>query len=152
MSRSSRSCRGWCRSPAWASTDPVAPAAKTKRPVQARRRAAYRRGHAGETLAAWRLRLAGYRILARRYRTKLGEIDLVARRGGIVAFIEVKRRADLATGLEAVTPQARTRIGRAAELFIRRNPALAELALRFDVIVITPWAWPRHMIDAWRDF
>ena len=82
----------------------------------------------------------------------MGEIDLVARRGGIVAFIEVKRRADLATGLEAVTPQARTRIGRAAELFIRRNPALAELALRFDVIVITPWAWPRHMIDAWRDF
>lgn len=129
----------------------MAPIARNKQPAQLRRRAAYRRGYAGENLAAWRLRLAGYRILARRYRTKVGEIDLVARRGGVVAFIEVKRRNDLATGLEAVTPQAQSRIRRAAELFIRRNPVLAELALRFDVIVITPWRWPRHIADAWRD-
>jgi putative endonuclease len=128
------------------------PPANRKPPAQARRRAAYRRGHAGETLAAWRLRLAGYRILARRYRTKLGEIDLVARRGGVVAFVEVKHRAALTAGLEAVTPQAQRRIRRAAELYIRSKPALAELALRFDVIVITPWSWPRHIIDAWRDF
>jgi putative endonuclease len=116
------------------------------------RRAAYRRGHAGERLAALRLMLAGYRILARRYRTKVGEIDLVARRGDVVAFVEVKRRGELATGLEAVTPQARIRIRRAAELYLRRNPAHAERALRFDVIVITPWAWPRHIVDAWRDY
>ena len=117
----------------------------------ARRRAAYRRGHAGERLAALRLLLSGYRILARRYRTRLGEIDLIARRGDVVAFVEVKRRNELAAGLEAVTPQARLRIRRAAELYIRRNPALAERALRFDVMVITPWAWPRHIVDAWRD-
>ena len=104
------------------------------------------------TAAAWWLRLFGYRILARRFRTKVGEIDLIARRGDIVAFIEVKRRHDLATGLEAVTPKARQRIRRAAELFIRRNPALAARALRFDVIVITPWTLPRHIVDAWRDF
>jgi len=115
------------------------------------RRAAYRRGHAGERLAALRLMLAGYRILARRYRTRLGEIDLIARRGDVVAFIEVKRRAELVTGLEAVTPQARLRIHRAAELYLMRNPLLAERVLRFDVIVITPWAWPRHIVDAWRD-
>jgi putative endonuclease len=119
---------------------------------RSRRRAAYRRGHAGERLAALRLMLAGYRILARRYRTKVGEIDLIARRGNVVAFVEVKRRAELATGLEAVTPQARIRIRRAAELYLRRNPALAERTLRFDVIVITPWAWPRHIVDAWRDY
>jgi putative endonuclease len=119
---------------------------------QARRRAAYRRGHAGERLAALRLMLTGYSILARRYRTKVGEIDLIARRGGVVAFIEVKRRDQLTAGLEAVTPQARTRIRRAAELYLRRNPALAERALRFDVMVITPWAWPRHIVDAWRDY
>ena len=118
----------------------------------ARRRAAYRRGHAGERLAALRLMLAGYRILARRYRTKMGEIDLVARRGKTVAFVEVKRRDTVAAGLEAVTPQARIRIRRAAELFLRRNPVLADHALRFDIIVITPWAWPRHIADAWRDF
>jgi putative endonuclease len=117
-----------------------------------RRRRAYRSGHAGERLAALRLMLAGYRILARRYRTKLGEIDLIARRGNVVAFIEVKRRAELTTGLEAVTPEAQLRIRRAAELYIMRNPALAERALRFDVIVVTPWALPRHIVDAWRDY
>jgi len=120
--------------------------------ARARRRAAYRSGHSGERLAALRLILTGYRVLARRYRTKVGEIDLIARRGDVVAFIEVKRRAHLAQGLEAVTPQARTRIRRAAELYLRRNPALAERALRFDVMVVTPWAWPRHIVDAWRDY
>ena len=116
------------------------------------RRAAYRRGHAGEQLAALRLWLTGYRILARRYRTKVGEIDLIARRGDVVAFVEVKRRVELTTGLEAVTPQAQARIRRAAEAYIQRNPVLAERVLRFDVIVVTPWAWPRHIVDAWRDY
>jgi putative endonuclease len=115
-------------------------------------RAAYRRGHAGERLAALRLLLTGYRILARRYRTKVGEIDLIARRGDVIAFVEVKRRNRLVTGLEAVTPQAQLRIRRAAEHYIMRNPALAERMLRFDVMVVTPWAWPRHIVDAWRDY
>ena len=117
-----------------------------------RRRAAYRRGHAGERLAAFRLLLSGYRILARRYRTKVGEIDLIARRGNVVAFIEVKRRGALTVGLEAVTPLAQARIRRAAEAYIQRHPALAERVLRFDVMVVTPWAWPRHIVDAWRDY
>jgi putative endonuclease len=120
--------------------------------ARARRRAAYRRGHAGERLAGLRLMLTGYRILARRYRTKVGEIDLIARRGDVVAFIEVKRRGALTVGLEAVTPQAQARIRRAAEAYIQRNPALAERVLRFDVMVVTPWAWPRHIVDAWRDY
>jgi putative endonuclease len=120
--------------------------------ARARRRAAYRRGHAGERLAGLRLMLTGYRILARRYRTKVGEIDLIARRGDVVAFIEVKRRTELTAGLEAVTPQAQLRIRRAAEAYIQRNPALAERVLRFDVMVVTPWAWPRHIVDAWRDY
>ncbi len=123
---------------------------KTDRAL-ARRRQAYQSGHWAEHLAAFRLRLAGYGILARRYRTPLGEIDLVARRGRVVAFVEVKRRAKLSAGLDAVTPVARLRIRRAAELYIRRYPALSELTLRFDVIVVTPWSWPRHIRDAWRD-
>ena len=117
----------------------------------ARRRAAQRSGHAGERIAAFRLRLSGYRILARRFRTPVGEIDLVARRGGVLAFVEVKRRDESAAALEAVTPRSRQRIRRAAELFLRRHPALAGLGLRFDIIVVTPWAWPRHITDAWRD-
>jgi putative endonuclease len=114
------------------------------------RRAAHRSGHASEILAALWLTMSGYRILARRYRTPMGEIDLVARRGKTLAFIEVKRRASHTAGLEAVTPAARIRIQRAAELFLRRYPPLGELALRFDVIVITPWARPHHVADAWR--
>jgi putative endonuclease len=117
----------------------------------ARRRAAHKRGHYGELLAALRLGLVGYRILARRYRTRVGEIDLVVRRGDILAFVEVKRRANAADALEAVSPKSQARIRRAAELFLQRHPALAPLALRFDVMVITPWSWPRHVVDAWRD-
>src|SRR5882757_9395970 len=107
MSRSSRSRPRWCLWPAWRNAEPMAGGTGTKR--LRHRRAAYRRGHAGERLAALRLMLSGYRILARRYRTKVGEIDLIARRGDVVAFDEVKQRAELATGLEAVTPQARIR-------------------------------------------
>jgi putative endonuclease len=119
--------------------------------VLARRQSAYRNGHAGERLAAIRLQLAGYRILARRYRTRVGEIDLIARRGQVLAFVEVKRRQDAMAALEAVNGRSRIRIRRAAELFLQRNPALAGLGLRFDIIVVTPWAWPRHVVDAWRD-
>ena len=119
--------------------------------AQARRRAAQKAGHVGERLAAFRLQIAGYRILARRYRTRVGEIDLIARRGQVVAFVEVKRRGDAATALGAVSAQSRRRIRRAAELFLQRNDALAGLGLRFDIMVVTPWAWPRHIVDAWRD-
>jgi putative endonuclease len=115
------------------------------------RRRAYRRGHWGEYLAALALILRGYRIHARRFRTKVGEIDLIAGRGGVIAFIEVKRRDDAAAGLEAVGPAARLRIRRAAELFLKRRPDLASRGLRFDVIVITPWRWPQHIANAWRD-
>src|SRR5579859_3351957 len=93
-SRPKPACRAAPSMPARSSSAPMADAA--------RRRAAYRRGHAGERLAALRLLLTGYRILARRYRTRVGEIDLIARRGDVVAFVEVKRRDGLAVGLEAV--------------------------------------------------
>lgn len=101
-------------------------------------------------LAAFRLAVSGYRVLARRYRTPVGEIDLVVRRGGVLAFVEVKRRHEGEAALAAVTERSRHRIARAAELFLRRHPGLAGLALRFDVMVITPWRWPRHIVDAWR--
>jgi putative endonuclease len=102
-------------------------------------------------MAALRLALAGYRILARRYRTKVGEIDLVVRRQGVLAFVEVKRRADGSAAMEAVTQESRARIRRAAQLFLKRYPGLGALTCRFDVVVVTPWRWPRHIIDAWRE-
>ncbi|WP_421725508.1 YraN family protein [Bauldia sp.] len=108
-----------------------------------RRQAAERRGRQAETLAAWWLRLKRYRILARRFRSGAGEIDLIARRGRTLVFVEVKQRANASEGLAAVKPAARRRIARAAELWIGRNPALAGLDRRFDVIVAVPGRLPR---------
>lgn len=110
---------------------------------------AFRYGLAAEAVCAWWLRLHGYRIVARRYRTPVGEIDLIARRGRILAFVEVKARADLGE-LAAPRPRQRRRIARAAEAFLQRQPWLAPLDPRFDVISIAPWRLPRHLPGAWR--
>lgn len=118
--------------------------------MTARRRAAERRGRRGEALAAWWLRLKGYRILARGFRTPVGEIDLVARRGRVLAMVEVKRRARMASALEAIGPRQQARIARAAEAFLQRHRGLAGLELRFDSLVIVPGRRPRHLVDAWR--
>lgn len=114
----------------------------------ARRIRAYRLGLAAETLAAWALRLKGYRILAARYRTAAGEIDLVARRGPVLAFVEVKARATAGRALEAVDPRTQTRIARAADVYLARHPTLATLDRRFDIVVVAPRRWPRHLPGA----
>jgi putative endonuclease len=101
-------------------------------------------------LAAWRLRLAGWRILARNLRLPQGEIDIVARRGAVVAFVEVKTRAEVAIAVEAVTARQRWRIRRAAAAFLARRPELAGLVFRFDAILVVG-LWPRHVPDAWQD-
>jgi putative endonuclease len=107
-------------------------------------------GRGAESLAAWSLRLRGYRILARRFRTPLGEIDLIVRRGRLVAFVEVKARGDLDQALVALGPRQRERAARAAELFLLRHPGYGGHTLRFDLIAVCPWRLPRHVVDAWR--
>jgi putative endonuclease len=99
----------------------------------------------------WHLRLRGYRILARRYKTKLGEVDLIARRGAVLAAIEVKARADFDRAVESITLRQRQRITRALSHFLSGRPDLALLAARFDVMLVAPGRWPRHLIDAWQD-
>jgi putative endonuclease len=116
-----------------------------------RRRVAERRGKTAELLCLWHLRLKGYRILARRYKTPAGEIDLIVRRGGTIAAIEVKARADFDAASEAVTRRQQQRITRAVAHFLGRRPDLATLAARFDVMLVAPRRWPRHLVDAWRD-
>ncbi len=111
---------------------------------------AERRGRGAERLAAWFLRLRGYRILARRFACPVGEIDLVARRGDLLLFVEVKRRRSPEAAAEALRPAQRRRIARAAEAFLRDRPALAGLRQRFDLVLISPWRLPRHLGDAWR--
>lgn len=116
----------------------------------ASRRQAFRRGHAAELLCLWHLRLRGYRILARRFRVPSGEIDLIARRGGVLAAIEVKARPDLVIAGESVSPRQRRRVARALEHFLALRPDLARLAPRFDVMLVAPGRLPRHLADAWR--
>ena len=114
------------------------------------RRKAYGRGRRAETLAAWWLRLKGYRIVARGFRVAAGEIDLIARRGRLLALVEVKARPSLEQAGAAIRPRQRERIARAAEVFLQRHPGLAGLDLRFDVVLLAPGRWPRHLVDAWR--
>ncbi len=110
--------------------------------------AAERYGRRGESLAAWYQRAKLYRIVARRVKTPLGEIDLIARRFGVTVFVEVKaRRADDGE-LDALLAVNRRRILRAAEYYLTRRPALAATPLRFDVIFLAPLSWPVHVRDA----
>ncbi|MGN6466578.1 MAG: YraN family protein [Rhizobiaceae bacterium] len=117
-------------------------------PDKARRLRAYRRGHRGEWLAALALMIKGYRIIARRYRTKLGEIDLIARRGNLVLIIEVKARPTLMEALEAVSWTSERRIEAAADMWLSRQPDHGQLSLRFDMVAVLPRRWPVHVPNA----
>ena len=114
-----------------------------------RRRLAWRFGRYGEAVCAWRLRLVGYRVIARDVRTPAGEIDLVVRRGRVLAFIEVKSRSGDGAA-EALMPRQRRRIVRAAEVFLADRPALAGLDVRFDLMLVGHGLLPRHLPAAFR--
>lgn len=116
----------------------------------AKRRRAFRKGHRGEWIAAVALMLKGYRIITRRYRTKLGEIDLIARRGNLVAIVEVKARPTLMEAMNAVGYQAEQRIEAAADLWLTRQPDFGRLSVRFDLVAVLPWRWPVHIENAWQ--
>lgn len=111
------------------------------------RRAAEKRGRTAELIALTLLVCKGYRILGRRVKTRVGEIDLIARsRSGIVCFIEVKARPAEALATDAVGLRQRGRIVRAAFTWLAGKPA----DVRFDLIAVTPGRLPRHFKDAWR--
>jgi putative endonuclease len=115
------------------------------------KQAAERRGHASESWAALWLRLKGYRILARRLKTRAGEIDLVAAAPfGPVCFIEVKARREARTAAEAVGANQQARIARAACLYLASRPQLARRGSRFDIVAITPRGFPVHHRDVWQ--
>jgi putative endonuclease len=112
------------------------------------------RGTRAEERAVWWLRLKGYAILARRYRAGRGsgggEIDIVARRGDLVAFVEVKARPDAELAALAITANQTRRIARGAEIFLAEHPELGGLTYRFDAILMAPGRLPHHIADAWR--
>jgi putative endonuclease len=113
----------------------------------AERYGAYRRGHRGEWLAALALMLKGYRIVARRFRTKAGEIDLIARRGDLVLIVEVKARPTLAEAMDAIGAMSERRIEAAADVWLTRQRDSARLSMRFDMVAVLPRRWPIHVED-----
>lgn len=106
-------------------------------------------GRRGEWLVALMLMAKGYRILGFRLRTPQSEIDLLALRRGVVAVVEVKRRATLEQALEAVTWTQRQRLLAAARNLVARAPSLAGLPVRLDLIALAPGRLPRHIPGAW---
>ncbi len=136
------------------------------------RHLAYLSGRRAERIACWLLRLKGYRILAVNWRCPAGEVDILARRGRVLAAIEVKRRASgLAAGegagdaaLFAISARQQARVARAAEAFAARRADCQGATLRLDAITVTEprsgpgrwlarglqWGWPRHFPAAWQ--
>ena len=112
------------------------------------RQAAFNRGISAESLAAAWLIGKGYRILARRFRSGAGEIDIVAGRRHTIIFVEVKARASLDEAAESVTPRQRGRIAAAAEIWLAQNPQVTFRDLRFDAILIAPGRLPQHIQGA----
>jgi putative endonuclease len=114
-----------------------------------KRQQAERGGRRAERLAAWWLRLKGWRILAVRARTPVGEVDLIARRGRTLAFIEVKARASEAEAGWALDDYRLRRVMRAAEALLSRYMREGD-TVRIDAMFVTPWRLPRHLPNVWR--
>ncbi len=117
---------------------------------QARGAAARLSGRRGEVVAALWLLAKGYRILGFRLKTPQGEIDLLAKRGRVLAVVEVKRRASLLAALEAVRADQRDRLRRAGAGLAASRPALRGATVRLDLIALAPGQLPRHIPDAWK--
>lgn len=114
----------------------------------AARRIAEEAGRRGERLAGWWLRLKGWQILDRRVRTPAGEVDLIARRGALIAFVEVKTRRSAAELDAAIDERRLARVAAAAELLMPRYATAGE-DIRIDVILLAPGTRPRHIENAW---
>lgn len=102
-----------------------------------------------ERLAALYLSVRGYKIVVRRFKCAYGEIDLVAARGEVVAFVEVKARGSIERALESVDERARRRIANAALIFLAEHPEYAERVIRFDVIAVESPVKIVHLDNAW---
>jgi putative endonuclease len=125
-------------------------AAQVKATRAIRGAAARKTGRQGEVVAALWLLAKGYRILGFRLKTPQAEIDLLALKRGVLAVVEVKRRGDLLTALEAVGHDQRARLRRAGAALALQRPALAGAAVRLDLMALAPGRLPRHIPDAWK--
>lgn len=116
--------------------------------TRADRKKAYRRGHLAEWVAIGWLSLKGYRILAHRYKTGVGEVDVIARRRRTIAFVEVKFRRTNEDALLAVTPGGQKRIIAASRTWLSGMDDVADCVFRYDILTIAPWRIPLHHVSA----
>jgi putative endonuclease len=146
---------------------------RSERALRDQKRRAWRRGHIAEAIASIFLFLKGYRILARRFKTPVGEIDLIARRGRWTVFVEVKTRRTLSEAAECISLKNRQRVLNAARWYLARHPvchhrqslnphlsmmkarskicATPNPFIRFDAILLTPPLSIRHIQNAWQE-
>ena len=113
--------------------------------LSGKKQKAFSRGIWAERLAAFALMLKGFRIVERRYKTRFGEIDLIARRGSLVLIVEVKARNSVEAAMEAVNSMSLSRIEAAADHWLARQPDYHKLSLRFDLMAVLPRRWPVHI-------
>ncbi|MGG7519728.1 YraN family protein [Allorhizobium undicola] len=113
-----------------------------------RRRKAEKRGRMAEWLAVAFLLMRGYRILALRHKTRFGEVDIIARKGDLVALVEVKARASEQLALDAVSHESQRRIRAAGDAWLSRQKQAHLLSIRCDIIAVMPWRLPRHFENA----
>jgi putative endonuclease len=114
--------------------------------------AAERHGHRAETIALWFLRLKGYRLLQRRFKSPAGEVDLIMRRGNTTVFVEVKARSSIDDSITAVTIRQSQRIARAAAFYTARDEKAAKGFCRFDIVAVPSTFWPTHIKNAFEGF
>jgi putative endonuclease len=131
-----------------AKTDGALPPDEIGKLASPARVAAFRTGLSAESRAAAFLMAKGYRVLAKRFRTPHGEIDIVARRRNLIIFVEVKARASLDEAAYAVTPRQQQRIIATAQGWLMAHPEHADFELRFDAMLIAPRRLPRHLLAA----
>lgn len=112
------------------------------------RRRAWRKGIKAEWFAGWMLRLTGHRIVATRYKTRFGEVDLIARKGDLILMVEVKARNSVEQAVDAVTWTAQQRIRTASDVWLSKQRDHDRLSIRYDIIAVVPWRMPIHLKDA----
>lgn len=121
------------------------PPRSARREPKPERQAAFRVGISAESRAAAFLIAKGFRILARRWRSPLGEIDIIARRRRLLVFAEVKARPTIDEAAESVNVRQRRRIAAAAEIWLTANPDYSIRDIRFDAILVAPGKFPQHI-------
>jgi len=120
---------------------------KVKPDTQKRKRA-QRWGHVSEWIAAASLILKGYRIMKLRHKTKLGEVDIIARKGHLIVMVEVKARRTIEEAFNSVTLTSQRRIEAAGDLWVGEQNNAHLLSIRYDIIAVRPWKWPTHYENA----